>query len=80
MLAYDGSRASRFGVLPKGASSEAAIRWFELPAMYAYHVANAWQEGPKIRVFICVYEDGVHFHCTLHRPRWCKSQSMHALD
>lgn len=59
MILYNSERASRFGVLRKDASSEAGIRWFELPAMYAYHVANAWQEGDTIRIFLCVYEEGV---------------------
>ncbi len=59
MLLFNKERASRIGVLPKDASSEAEIRWFELPAMYAYHVANAWQEGSRIRIFLCVYDDRV---------------------
>ena len=59
MLMFDKQRASRFGVQPKDATSEAKIRWFELPAMYSYHVANAWQEGSRIRIFLCVYDEGV---------------------
>ncbi len=61
MLLFNKERASRIGVLPKDASSEAEMRWFELPAMYAYHVANAWQEGSRIRIFLCVYDDKVRF-------------------
>ena len=60
MIMFNKQRASRFGVLPKDATSEAKIRWFELPAMYAYHVANAWQEGSRIRIFLCVYDEGVN--------------------
>ena len=59
MLLYNKERATRFGVLSKDASSEAQIRWFELPAMYAYHVANSWQEGSRLRIFLCVYDEGV---------------------
>ena len=59
MLLFNQQRASRFGVLPKDASSESPLRWFELPAMYAYHVANAWQEGSRILIFLCVYDEGV---------------------
>ena len=65
MLMFDRERSSRIGVLRKDASSESSMRWFKLPAMYAYHVANAWQEGgsygcpEKIRIFLCVYDDSV---------------------
>ena len=68
MLIFDRERSSRIGVLRKDASSELGIRWFKLPAMYAYHVANAWQERGsngwlKIRIFLCVYDDSV---CALY--------------
>ena len=68
MLMFDRERSSRIGVLRKDASSELGIRWFKLPAMYAYHVANAWQEHGnngwiRIRIFLCVYDDSV---CALY--------------
>ena len=68
MLMFDRERSSRIGVLRKDASSELGIRWFKLPAMYAYHVANAWQERGdngwiRIRIFLCVYDDSV---CALY--------------
>ena len=64
MLTFDRERSSRIGVLRKDASSELGIRWFKLPAMYAYHVANAWQERGsngwiKIHIFLCVYDKSV---------------------
>jgi carotenoid cleavage dioxygenase-like enzyme len=46
-------------VLPKYEEDAAKVRWFELPAAYAFHVANAWQEGDKIRIFLSLYEEGV---------------------
>ena len=68
MLMFDRERSSRIGVLRKDASSELGIRWFKLPAMYAYHVANAWQMcgsngWMKIHIFLCVYDDSV---CALY--------------
>ena len=59
LITFNSGRASRFGVLPKHSDDASQIRWFELPAMYAFHVANAWQEGNTIRLFACVYEKGV---------------------
>ncbi|CAL8463206.1 g2740 [Coccomyxa elongata] len=61
LLTFNKDRASRFGVLPKHSDDASKIRWFELPAMYAFHVANAWQEGNAIRLFACVYEKGINF-------------------
>ncbi len=29
--------------------------------MFAFHVANAWQEGNAIHLFVCVYAEGVRF-------------------
>ena len=60
LYAYDASRAARFGVLPKSAGDGGATRWFELPgAMFAFHVANAWQEGDTLRLFLCAWQGGV---------------------
>ena len=60
LYSYNASRAARFGVLPKSAEDEGAIRWFELPeAMFAFHVANAWQEGDVLRLFLCAWQGGV---------------------
>ena len=41
---WEGGRAARFGILPRYASSEAEMQWFELPALFIFHVANAWEE------------------------------------
>ncbi|CAK0785635.1 hypothetical protein CVIRNUC_008846 [Coccomyxa viridis] len=69
MLMFDRERSSRIGVLRKDTSSELGIRWFKLPAMYAYHVANAWQERGnngwiRIRIFLCVYDDSFSIQST----------------
>ena len=83
MLLFDRERSSRIGVLRKDASSESSIRWFKLSAMYAYHVANAWQEGgsygcpEKIRIFLCVYDDSVcSLHCNCSAPS-ARQQAWH---
>lgn len=59
LLSFNKGRASRFGVLPKHAQDASSIHWFELPAMFAFHAANAWQEGGAIRLFACVFDDKV---------------------
>ena len=41
---FDREAPSRFGVVPRHGGE---VRWFELPASYAYHAVNAWEEtGP----------------------------------
>jgi carotenoid cleavage dioxygenase-like enzyme len=62
LVRFDEGRASRFGVLPKSSEVPEKIRWFEMPAMFAFHVANAWQEGNSIRLFACMYTEGVRFN------------------
>ncbi|KAK9808682.1 hypothetical protein WJX72_001857 [[Myrmecia] bisecta] len=56
-LRFDGTRVSRYGVLPRYAKDASALKWFELPGHMIFHVANAWQEGNIIRVFACAFED-----------------------
>lgn len=77
MLIFDRERSSRIGMLRKDATSEMGIRWFKLPAMYAYHVANAWQEvgshrcPDKIRIFLCAYDNSVSaLYTTNAAPHW----------
>eukprot|EP01062_Namystynia_karyoxenos_P073749 TRINITY_DN70571_c0_g1_i1.p1 TRINITY_DN70571_c0_g1~~TRINITY_DN70571_c0_g1_i1.p1 ORF type:complete len:446 (+),score=119.26 TRINITY_DN70571_c0_g1_i1:80-1417(+) len=45
---------SRFGVLPRHATSGSAIRWFDAPGQYAYHVVNAWEsdDASAIELFM----------------------------
>ncbi len=63
LVTFKGERATRIGVLPKLAEDAREIKWFELPPSFAFHVANAWQEGNEIRLFVSLYEEGVsHLH------------------
>ena len=37
------------------------VRWFELPAVMIFHVANAWQEGEHVvKLFACCFTDVRH--------------------
>ena len=53
---FDESLPTRFGVLPRYAQNEDAMRWFEVPAVMMFHVANAWQEGNDIKLFSCCFD------------------------
>ncbi len=69
LVTFKGERPTRIGVFPKLAEDAGEIKWFELPASFAFHVANAWQEGNVIRVFLSLYEEGVskllvRMHCS----------------
>jgi carotenoid cleavage dioxygenase len=73
---FDKSRPSRFGLMPRYAKSEDAIKWFELPAMVIFHTANAWQEGPHIvKLAACTFDEfeldigSSHFKTSDHMPR-----------
>lgn len=53
---FDSQLPTRFGVLPRYAKNEDDIRWFEVPAVMMFHVANAWQEGNTIRLSSCCFD------------------------
>ena len=57
---FDSSLPTRFGVLPRYAENEDAMRWFEVPAVMMFHVANAWQEGNQIKLVSCCFEQVSH--------------------
>lgn len=61
---YDDSLPTRFGILPRYAQNEDAMRWFEVPAVMMFHVANAWQEGNEVKLFSCCF-DQVRLLCPL---------------
>ena len=53
---FDNQLPTRFGVLPRYAKNEDAIRWFEVPAVMMFHVANAWQDGNTIKLYSCCFD------------------------
>ncbi|RVW78648.1 9-cis-epoxycarotenoid dioxygenase NCED1, chloroplastic [Vitis vinifera] len=40
-------KVPRIGVLPRSASTDSKIRWFEAPGFNAMHALNAWEEGDE---------------------------------
>jgi carotenoid cleavage dioxygenase len=51
--AWDQSKPSYVGIMPrKGKVSE--LRWFEGPPCFAYHMMNAFTEGTKVHMDLCV--------------------------
>lgn len=62
---FDDQLPTRFGILPRYAKSEDAIRWFEVPAVMMFHVANAWQEGNTVKLYSCCF-DQVHLFAFPH--------------
>ncbi|KAI3427019.1 hypothetical protein D9Q98_006961 [Chlorella vulgaris] len=58
-------RPLRIGVLPRYAESADGVRWFETENAMVFHVANAWEEGSTIRLFLCSLK---HFSLSEMRP------------
>ncbi|XP_042061398.1 carotenoid 9,10(9',10')-cleavage dioxygenase-like [Salvia splendens] len=50
---FDPTKKARFGVLPRYATNEMLIRWFELPNCFIFHNANAWEEGDEVVLITC---------------------------
>jgi carotenoid cleavage dioxygenase len=53
IFSFNETKKARFGVLPRYAKNEAAIRWFELPNCFIFHNANAWEEEDEIVLITC---------------------------
>lgn len=44
------NQPTRFGVAPRKGG---AVKWFEFPTCYIYHVINAWEEGDEVVMAAC---------------------------
>ncbi|RVW78679.1 putative carotenoid cleavage dioxygenase 4, chloroplastic [Vitis vinifera] len=56
-------KVPRIGVLPRSASTDSKIRWFEAPGFNAMHAINAWEEGDEEIILVAP-------QCHIHRePR-----------
>ncbi|CAG9463470.1 unnamed protein product [Pedinophyceae sp. YPF-701] len=52
-------RPTRIGVVRRGpyaGGSAPEVTWFECPRFMCFHVANAWEEGGHIRLFLCKFD------------------------
>lgn len=55
---FDRDAGSRIGLLPRYATDESGIMWFELPSQMCFHTANAWQEDAKtVKVVACCFDE-----------------------
>ncbi|WP_181198081.1 carotenoid oxygenase family protein [Enhygromyxa salina] len=48
-------RPTRVGLFDRKAHR--LVRWFEVPACYVYHFANAWEQGREVIVTVCRMRD-----------------------
>jgi carotenoid cleavage dioxygenase-like enzyme len=49
---FDRDAPSRFGIVPRHGDN-GAVRWFEGPACYVFHVLNAYEEGSEVVLQAC---------------------------
>ncbi|GAB2224192.1 hypothetical protein Droror1_Dr00004942 [Drosera rotundifolia] len=47
--ASDSKRVSRIAVIPRYAENNKELRWFEIPGLNMFHIANAWEETDASR-------------------------------
>ncbi len=64
-VCIDDKKIPRFGVLPRNATTEARIKWFDLPDSSCFHYVNAWEEGDEI-VVVGSTPSPIQF--TFHQP------------
>jgi carotenoid cleavage dioxygenase len=55
VLAFERELPARYGILPRHGTND-DIKWFEMPAHYVYHTANAWEDGDDIVLYGCRLE------------------------
>jgi carotenoid cleavage dioxygenase len=55
-LAFMPEAGARIGVLPRKDADEKNIKWFTIEASFAFHTANAWQDGDKVVVIASRYK------------------------
>lgn len=48
LISCDNAKVPRLGVLPRYATDEAAMKWFEVPGFNFFHSVNAWDEDDEI--------------------------------
>ena len=65
---FEASMPSRFAVLPRYASDQSQVRWFEASPCYIYHVVNAWEEGDEIVMDVCRMRQGQHGRAAVKTP------------
>ena len=47
-MGADPGKVPRIGILPKYATSNAEMRWFDAPGFNPFHIINAWEEGDEL--------------------------------
>ncbi|KAK1439441.1 hypothetical protein QVD17_05259 [Tagetes erecta] len=56
LVHVDTQKVPRIGVLPRYATGESNIRWFEVPGFNIFHTVNAWdetdEEGGEVEVLV----------------------------
>ncbi|GAA0144274.1 oxygenase [Lithospermum erythrorhizon] len=57
VFSFDATKKSRFGILPRYATDEKDIKWFEFQdPFFVFHTANAWEEEDKVILYCCIME------------------------
>jgi carotenoid cleavage dioxygenase len=49
----DDTKPMLIGILPRSATSQDAITWFEMPSGAVFHTLNAWENGDIIELYTC---------------------------
>jgi carotenoid cleavage dioxygenase len=55
VLAFERDLPARYGILPRHGGND-DIKWFEMPAHYVFHTANAWEDGDDVVLHACRLE------------------------
>lgn len=53
-IQFEPSRASRYGLLPRDATNDSKMQWFELASHMVFHTLCAWEEGDQTLIYACV--------------------------
>lgn len=67
-IQFDVNLPSRFAVVPRYATDQLQVKWFEASPCYIYHVINAWEEGDEVVMDVCRMRQGQHARATMKSP------------
>lgn len=56
----DAQKVQRFGVLPRNATDDSELRWFDVPGCNCFHILNSWEEHMQPPENIEISKDSLH--------------------
>ncbi|MEO6956986.1 MAG: carotenoid oxygenase family protein [Antricoccus sp.] len=67
-IQFEAELPARFAILPRYATDQSQLKWFEASPCYIYHVVNSWEEGDEVVMDVCRTRQGQHARIEIKTP------------